>query len=89
MQVCLNNAIQYAQATELTANLWECDGCCHVVIRNNGKPPERPVTEGGGLTNLRRQIEKSGGAMTIQSAPEFALALRIPNFGMTEENKWL
>ena len=89
MQVCLNNAIQYAQATELTANLWECDGCCHAVIRNNGRPPERPVTEGGGLTNLRRQIEKSGGAMTIQSAPEFALALRIPNFGMTEENKWL
>lgn len=89
MQVCLSNAIQYAQATELSAILWESGGCCNVMIRNNGKPPERPIAEGGGLTNLRRRIEKAGGTMTVQSAPEFALVLRIPSFGMTGENEWL
>ena len=61
MQVCLNNAIQYAKATEISANIWENEGSYTVVIRNNGKPPEKEITEGGGLTNLRHRIENSGG----------------------------
>ena len=89
MQVCLNNAIQYAQATELTASLWNIGDCCNVVIHNNGKAPEGPITEGGGLTNLRRRVERVGGTMTVQSIPEFALVLRIPNYGIAGGNEWL
>ena len=89
MQVCLNNAIQYAQATELTASLWNIGDYCNVVIHNNGKPPEGPITEGGGLTNLRRRVERAGGTMTVQSTPEFALVLRIPNYGIAGGNEWL
>ena len=78
MQVCLNNAIQYAQATELAVNLWESAGRYTVMIRNNGKPPEKPITEGGGLSNLRRRIERAGGSMTVQSLPVFSLVIDIP-----------
>lgn len=78
MQVCLNNAIQYAKATEISANIWENEGSYTVVIRNNGKPPEKEITEGGGLTNLRHRIEKSGGKMTVQSLPRFSLTIEIP-----------
>lgn len=78
MQVCLNNAIQYAKATEISANIWENEGSYTVVIRNNGKPPEKEITEGGGLTNLRHRIENSGGKMTVQSLPRFSLAIEIP-----------
>lgn len=78
MQVCLNNAVQYAQATELVVNIWESSGAYTVMIRNNGKPPEKKITEGGGLTNLRRRIEKIGGKMTVQSLPEFSLITEIP-----------
>lgn len=85
MQVCLNNAIQYAQATELSVNIWENSGSYTVMIRNNGKPPEKPITEGGGLSNLRRQIEKAGGAMTVQSLPDFSLVIDIPKTGNTGE----
>lgn len=81
MQVCLSNAIQYAQATELTANIWEDGDRYTVLIRNNGKPPEKTVTEGGGLSNLRRQIERAGGTMSVQSLPEFALILGMPHTG--------
>lgn len=81
MQVCLNNAIQYAKATELYAIIWENE-CSHtVMIRNNGKPPEKKITEGGGLTNLRRRIENSGGKMTVQSLPEFSLVIEMPKHG--------
>ena len=90
MQVCLNNAIQYAQATELMANIWEDGDRYTVLIRNNGRPPEKTITEGGGLSNLRRRIERIGGTMTVQSLPEFALVIGIPNRGNLEEgNEWL
>ena len=90
MQVCLNNAIQYAQATELMANILEDGDRYTVLIRNNGRPPEKTITEGGGLSNLRRRIERIGGTMTVQSLPEFALVIGIPNRGNLEEgNEWL
>ena len=90
MQVCLNNAIQYAQATELMANIWEDGDRYTVLIRNNGRPPEKTITEGGGLSNLRRRIERIGGTMTVQSLPEFALVIGIPNRENLEEgNEWL
>lgn len=90
MQVCLSNAIQYAQATKLIANIWEDGDRYTVLIRNNGKPPEKTITEGGGLSNLRRRIERIGGTMTVQSLPEFALVIGIPNRENLEEgNEWL
>ena len=55
------------------------------MIRNNGKPPEKKITEGGGLTNLRHQIENSGGKMTVQSMPEFSLVIEMPKHGNSEE----
>lgn len=78
MQVCLTNAVQYAKATELAACIPENDDNVTVMIRNNGKQPEQPVREGGGLTNLRRRIEAAGGTMRIQSLPEFILCIEIP-----------
>ena len=84
MQVCLNNAIQYANATEIYANIWENEDGYTVMIRNNGKPPEKKITEGGGLTNLRHRIENSGGRMTVQSLPEFSLVIEIPKHGDLE-----
>ena len=86
MQVCLNNAIQYAKATEISANIWENEGSYTVVIRNNGKPPEKEITEGGGLTNLRHRIENSGGKMTVQSLPRFSLTIEIPKSGNSGVN---
>ena len=84
MQVCLNNAIQYAKATEISANIWGNECSYTVMIRNNGKPPEKEITEGGGLTNLRHKIENSGGKMTVQSLPEFSLVIEIPKSGISE-----
>lgn len=85
MQVCLTNAIQHANATEVSANIWENERSYTVVIRNNGKPPEKKIAEGGGLTNLRHRIENSGGKMTVQSMPEFSLVIEMPKHGNSEE----
>lgn len=89
MQVCLTNAIQYANATEVSANIWKNEHSYTVMIRNNGKPPEKEITEGGGLTNLRHRIENSGGRMTVQSLPEFSLVIEMPKHGNSGGNLWL
>lgn len=78
MQVCLNNAIQYAQATELEINIWNNADNYTVMIGNNGKQPEQTIMEGGGLTNLRYRIEAAGGTMNVQSLPKFSLIIDIP-----------
>ena len=48
-----------------------------IVITNNGKPPERPITEGGGLSDLRQKVEQQGGTMTVESAPVFRLQIDL------------
>ena len=78
MQVCLNNAIQYAQATELEINIWNNADNYMVMIGNNGKQPEQTIMEGGGLTNLRHRVEAAGGPMVVQSLPEFSLIIDVP-----------
>ena len=78
MQVCLNNAIQYAQATELEINIWNNADNYTVMIGNNGKQPEKTIMEGGGLTNLRHRIEAAGGTMNVQCLPKFSLIIDIP-----------
>lgn len=78
MQVCLNNATQYAQATELEINIWNNADNYMVMIGNNGKQPEQTIMEGGGLTNLRHRIEAAGGTMNVQSLPKFSLIIDIP-----------
>ena len=78
MQVCLNNAIQYAQATELEINIWNNADNYMVMIGNNGKQPEQTIMDGGGLTNLRHRIEAAGGTMVVQSLPEFSLIIDVP-----------
>ena len=89
MQVCLDNAIRYAGATVISVNIWESEGGYTVMIRNNGRPPEKKITEGGGLSNLRHRVENSGGRMTVQSLPEFSLVIEIPKAGMRGDNLWL
>ena len=87
MQVCLNNAVQYAHATELEVNVFENETSYTVMIYNNGRSPEKAIREGGGLTNLRYRIETAGGMMLVQSFPEFALVIEIPGLERREREE--
>ena len=76
--VALNNAVQYAKATELYVTVTQSDAYYTAMIRNNGIQPTTEIVEGGGLSNLRRRTERAGGYMTVQSLPEFMLLIGIP-----------
>jgi signal transduction histidine kinase len=49
-----------------------------VTVTNDGKPPESEITEGGGLSTLRKRVERAGGTMLVQSVPVFKLTVTVP-----------
>lgn len=73
VNTCATNIIRYAKGNVMYIS---CDGRT-VSIKNNGVPPETEITEGGGLKNLRKIVEKSGGKMTVHSTPEFELTIQF------------
>ena len=75
---CVTNAVRYAEATELYANFTENENEATVCVFNNGNPPKTEITEGGGLSTLRRRIERAGGTMQVQSLPAFQLTVTVP-----------
>ena len=76
---CLTNASRHADASVLRVTLKDAGpGFLNVEFRNDGKPPETAVREGGGLSSLRQLVESKGGRMDIKSNPEFSLLLKIP-----------
>jgi len=75
---CVTNAVRHADATELYAEFTESDTDATVVVSNNGRPPEREISEGGGLSTLRRRVEREGGVMIIMSRPYFRMIVTVP-----------
>ena len=78
VQECAANAVKHAEGDRLVLRPEENEKEWIIRITNNGRPPEKPVTESGGLLSLRRHTEAAGGAMTVESSPAFALVLRLP-----------
>ena len=75
---CVTNAVRYAGASELYADFTETETDATVVVYNDGKQPDSEIIEGGGLSTLRRRVERAGGSMTVQSRPRFQLTVTVP-----------
>jgi hypothetical protein len=75
---CVTNAVRYAEATAMYVDFSETADTACVIITNNGKNPEGDIVEGGGLSTLRRRVEREGGSMVIQAQPKFQLTVTIP-----------
>jgi hypothetical protein len=74
----LTNAIRHADAKNLIVEIDSTKKYYIACISNDGKIPDDPVTEGGGLGSLRRRIEKIGGTMSVSWEPQFVLTIKIP-----------
>lgn len=77
----LTNAVRHADAKTLHIRLTETDTDYQVCFRNDGKIPENAITEGGGLSSLRRKVETAGGIMQIDCQPEYSLTITMPKGG--------
>ena len=79
---CVTNAVRYAGATQLYAEFNETGSESTVTVTNNGRQPDREIVEGGGLSTLRRRVERAGGTMTVQSRPRFQLTVIVSKEGV-------
>ena len=75
---CLTNCVIHAKGNEVFVEINESENSYNIDISNNGAPPDKPVSEGGGLTSLRRKTEAEGGKMSVFSDGQFILHLSIP-----------
>ena len=78
MRECATNAVRHAGGSEMTVHIWSDGRGVTARITNNGAPPAGEITEGGGLSGLRRRVEHAGGTMRVESRPVFALTITLP-----------
>lgn len=76
---CCTNTIRHAGGTTLWVQIERNEKNVTIQLRNNGKQPETPVTEKGGLSSLRRLVDHIHGEMVIETVPAFRLILTLPN----------
>jgi hypothetical protein len=69
----LTNAVFHAGASTLNVTLTETDNGWSMRFTNDGDRPAKSITEGGGLSTLRRKLESIGASMTVESFPAFVL----------------
>jgi len=74
----LTNAVRHAGAKTLYIRFSETDPHHLVSFQNDGCLPVGEITEGGGLTSLRRKVETAGGSMSICCQPEYILTITVP-----------
>lgn len=69
----VSNAVRHGKADRLNVDLKEMGDCAVVEIWDNGDALNAPVpvNEGGGLGNLRKQIESAGGHMEAKREKDF------------------
>lgn len=75
---CVTNCVRHAGGSRVYVALTSDREEIVCVITNNGRVPEREIVEGGGLSSLRRRIERKGGRMKLQGSPCFALTVILP-----------
>ena len=78
---CVTNCVRHAGGNCVFAFAFSDHEHHRLKITNNGAPPEGEITEGGGLSALRKRIEKSSGTMEIKSLPFFELHITLNRTG--------
>lgn len=74
----ISNSVRHAGATELFMAISSRIQAWEIVITNNGRKPDKEVEEGGGLSAIRKKVERDKGTFRIRSFPEYALIITIP-----------
>lgn len=74
---CVTNAVRHGYATQVQFHFFEND-CWRMSSTDNGIPPTGPIKEGGGIREMRRRVERLGGAIKVYYTPRFSIQISIP-----------
>lgn len=73
------NSIRHAYANHMMVDSYKAGDGYHIRISDDGIVKDENITEGGGLTSLRKAIEEAGGSMTVGIWEGLELSLFIPS----------
>ena len=79
----LTNAVKHADAKELFIVIEKKKREYLICFYNDGTTPQEPISEGGGLSSLRKKVENAGGEMKIEWENHYRLRIKLP---MKKEN---
>lgn len=73
----VTNAVRHAGADKVTAEITDTDTAYSAVIYDNGSSNADGLKEGGGLSGLRKKIERAGGQLDIKCENGIRLYVRL------------
>lgn len=77
-QEAINNAIKYAEASEINILISENEATIEFEISDNGKGFNINTIElGNGLENMQRRVKEVGGTINIHSKPNHGTSIKI------------
>ena len=74
---CAANAVKHSDGDSILLAIDTGKDCMKVKLSTNGRAPREPITEQGGLLNLRRSVENAGGKMTVTCDPGVTVSLTL------------
>lgn len=78
IKVQVNNTLRHAHGHTVYASYSIEGGKYVIVFENDGNAPTEEIREGGGIGNLRRMVERTGGSLVLSQEPQFSMKLEIP-----------
>lgn len=78
MREAITNAVRHSKADEVRINITTTDSLVKVEIEDNSNTKIRSIKETGGLADLRKKIEKSGGDLRVVCQACVKLVIVLP-----------
>ena len=72
------NAVIHGYADKIYVWFMYSDGKCVMRVTDNSKQILIKIKEGSGISGMRRQLEKLGGKLYIETSPRFTLTAAVP-----------
>ena len=73
------NAIRHAGSSKVFVKIRETLEETYMIITNDGRKPNKFITENQGIKDMRRKVKKLGGMFYISTVPEFSVNISIKN----------
>jgi len=74
----LTNAVLHANANELKVDIHTTERGYHVETSDNGSTLVSTITEGSGLSNLRKRLEQEGATLEVKYEDGVVLVVELP-----------
>ena len=74
---CVTNAVRHGYATRIQFHFFQND-CWRMTVTDNGIPPTGAIREGGGISEMRRRVNRLGGTLELRTISRFSIQIFVP-----------